>query len=543
LTQRRHGKKQQSDHVRPQVPRPDMDRGTLDGGRNPQDDVIRARAFQQRLFRYIRRFSPDAFIPLLAERISAATTDQSLWRYYPLHRLLHMAEACCAYYDGHSSSDPMEHDFRHLVNLYQDFREPAPKYFLTPPHKFDLLQHYFARQQFPPQQVPNGMDMTRAALIFDDSLYPRSLPSVREQCGIGFADWINLCFLAWSVIESWDSQVFQADRLLNVLAQVSTPQVARSAFQRLSRTTQEIGASFHAKRQTDHDWLFDLGLPCGFETWPLLRLRGQQVVAVHRPYVFFRGLEGPYDLGYECAQTSFGNEIGQAYEKYIGRVLLDLPGVTVLRERDLAPFVDEGEELCDYAVVDDTSVMLVETKAVKFTNDKATVNAVRDTNATRKLAKGISQLAFTAKLLNDGRFESVIGSAAGRQRLGAVVTFGPLYANDDGFWRDAIEPHLANEVRDIVASTFAHRPQVMDTSGFEYLVGISRVQDRSVDQIFAEKLALPYIQTGEWNAYLRSHVSSDTQPTCWAGVLSRLFEPYLERMAVGAEPRSGARGE
>jgi len=101
-------------------------------------------------------------------------------------------------------------------------------------------------------------------------------------------------------------------------------------------------------------------------------------------------------------------------------------------------------------------------------------------------------------------------------------------------------PGVGGHSNSTCAAQFAFRPQVIQISGLEYLIGISRSLGVTPHELFSEKLALPFLQTGEWEVYLGSRMTDDMVPTCWEGVLSRLFASVQERLdraqsSVGGE--------
>ena len=195
----------------------------------------------------------------------------------------------------------------------------------------------------------------------------------------------------------------------------------------------------------------------------------------------------------------FGKEFGDVFESYVGDLLQKLENVVlVLRERDLQ--IAEDDSACDYAVIIDDCVLLVECKAVRFSADLATENAIRGDNSTTKIAHAISQILVTAERITRGSVPG-IPDVPENKIIGIVVTLGRIFfANSPEYIERYVHPGLSETLHRTQA--LGYQPQILSIDALEDMITVLNAESIGIHKLVERKLQDEYSSVGDWDPYL-----------------------------------------
>lgn len=143
---------------------------------------------------------------------------------------------------------------------------------------------------------------------------------------------------------------------------------------------------------------------------------------------------GLWYTGREAWGSSFTDALGGAFEDYVGKNLRLIHGATVLPEIRYA--TSTGNALsCDWFVITDDVVVLVEVKCARPLFDNRTGDAAAFDDAKKKIGRAVAQLENTANLIKarDPAFAAIPDD---RPVVGLIVTLEPYYLRET--FRDEI---------------------------------------------------------------------------------------------------------
>lgn len=333
---------------------------------------LRAQDFQREVERYVKPYHADALVVALNGALNSAFGKPELMRYWPPHYVIHAMEAACAFRRRHSTSKVTDDALRKLINVYHRYADPQSEYLLRELRRPDLFLILAARQQFYLQARVSKYDLSRAFYLFTDTSLPRTAARMRQELGFGFSDWIAFCLAVHDATRPGSRMLLHAEGLAEETGTISAATAARF-LEAVSRSTDEVGRDYRALRENRGFLVYDPYLPSGFSERPLFRLSDGSYMSVHREFMLRRAAEGVYDLARSIWKNEFTEEFGGVFEEYVGRVLDQLSGARVFRERELQRYT--ADKVCDFAVVTDEFVLLVECKAVQYsatlTSEKA----------------------------------------------------------------------------------------------------------------------------------------------------------------------------
>ena len=170
---------------------------------------------------------------------------------------------------------------------------------------------------------------------------------------------------------------------------------------------------------------------------PVVRLASNELVVPWPHLVVERfSPSGLFYAGIEFFGDSFGRALGQIFELYVGDQLRLLPDAVVTGEQ---VYLDRGSEhkTCDWFVVTDACVVLVEVKATRPVHDVRTGSPDGLTDIERKVGRAASQLERTARLVRADH-PAVGFVPKDRPLLGLVVTLEPFYLLDTWLYDDVV---------------------------------------------------------------------------------------------------------
>ena len=503
----------------------------------------RARRFQGDLARHVRRYHPHTFAAVMAMEMDRTLGERRRMTYAPPHTLLHLIAANCAYHRPPYRDAVKGPALASLFNFHNRYHDPTSQWLLERRPNPMLWYIFVARQQFPLQGSPDFYDVGRNVLLFDERHYPRAAALMRGRYGFGFREWALFCFALYSGVvgKVGRAPVVEERYFRSSRSTLGRHERLSAMYDLLAVTVEEVRDQYHALRAREGHLLHDPALPTPFVERPLLRVGPGAYIAVHKPLIFARGLEGPYDIAMAKGHWPevFGGEFGTAFESYTGAILRYLPGVALYGEREMRAFTEA--KICDYLVVGADFLLFVECKAVKYSATLVSEGAVRGDNSTRKVAGGMDQIYSAATLVRAGVLDGLIGPTASRAFVAAVVTFRPLYgANDDTFWGEVIQPAMRAPGKADWARHFAFRPQMLDIAAFERLVLVCDKEGTTPAGVFASKLggpSAPPLVTGDWGPYLAQRLGRGRR----LPILTDAFTAFTtEAMRTFPEPDDGA---
>lgn len=143
---------------------------------------------------------------------------------------------------------------------------------------------------------------------------------------------------------------------------------------------------------------------------------------------------GLWYTGRDAWGSDFTDALGGAFEFYVGQNLKLISGSTVLSE--ISYPTSTGSALsCDWFVVTDDAVVLVEVKCARPLFDSRTGDDAAFDDAKKKIGKAVAQLENTANLImaKDPAFAAI---PSDRPIVGLIVTLEPYYLRET--FRDEI---------------------------------------------------------------------------------------------------------
>ena len=254
--------------------------------------------------------------------------------------------------------------------------------------------------------------------------------------------------------------------------------------------------------------------------------RGHMVLLI-RDLMFRHGGEGLYRL--MKGLDNFDQEIGDAFEKYVGRVLGCFEERVSLHAGKALKKLVSGKS-CDFLMELPGEIVLVETKAVSFTKTVLTEKSVKDETSTRRIAEGVRQLYATAHDLHSGKFDPL---KVDREKplLGVVVTFGDIpLVNLDWYFETFVMPLASPKLEPPVypSPNLERRPVSMTVRTLEQLVMVCNSLKTTPLELHSKKAALHEALAGDWDTYL-SGIVRGNQP---ANKSLPFMRPQTARMMV-----------
>lgn len=136
-----------------------------------------------------------------------------------------------------------------------------------------------------------------------------------------------------------------------------------------------------------------------------------------------------------------------------------------------------------------------------------------------------------AELVRRGVLAELLGETSSKTFLAAVVTYGRIYAvNDDDYWHEIVLPLVKADAADRWEVRFAFRPQVLAVDDLEKTVLLVKPGDTTPLTLFQQKLARPYIETGDWDPYLLNQGVQLHPFPLWRGAFEEFFVYLLGRL-------------
>lgn len=173
-----------------------------------------------------------------------------------------------------------------------------------------------------------------------------------------------------------------------------TPKVRDTFFNMTAKTIDGIRHELAGKQKYDESWAYTWN---PLEAWPLINLDGSSSSKLWCPLpelLLRRITEGLfYDLG--KSKEQFGEQYGRAFERYVGKVLLDIfpsDGFEICGEQSYK-VRNQNKHGVDWIVSDSTGNMLIECKARRLLHEaKESANGKALKQSLENLADAVVQL-------------------------------------------------------------------------------------------------------------------------------------------------------
>jgi hypothetical protein len=452
--------------------------------------------FNANLENRLKNLHPRDYLPYAASNLRQVLENQDSWGRYPPHFILHSMEANCAFHRAGHHARIKTRTLDKIMEVYKKFDDPAALHILNQGRETDLDLFFLmlARQQFLVQGKWGKFRIAGGVLIFLQGSFRKTEPMFQKEFGLSFDDWIKFCLLVFLASNQSKNDVTIDSRYVRAENKALSNTAVTAGFRLLSRTVEELRAEYFRVRCELPSPLLEPQLPSLLVDKPLVKIYRDNYVVTHPPFLLSCSVEGIFDLCHAHFETAFGNEIGTAFESYVGQLLGEIPGEKVLiKEKELRQYI-EGQ-VCDYLLALKDIVMLVECKATSYSSTFVSENAVKKDNSTGKIVEGFCQLSNVAKQLDNPSLLARIGEVGDRMVIGVVVTFKHIRFANSSIYESILDPQV-----DMVQE-FTCRPQVLDCAALETLI-LAACGGHSISSLFQEKLGSKTIVPSEWSKFL-----------------------------------------
>jgi hypothetical protein len=462
----------------------------------------RADEFYAGLCHRIRRYNPEEFGPAVARIIYNVLDTPRMWRYYEPHYLVHAIEANCAYYQSLLTTEKVTQPcINRIINYYKGYRDPYIEYVLDKLRSLEYLVLAMARQQFPYQRAPRASELARSILLFvDKEPLPQTAARFQATYGLTTRDWVYMSFAVLADTWGRNSPVTSPRHFL--ASEVGAlPKTAVEPFMRASSLPPEaISDRYHSLRQQYPSYLH-IFLPSVFIDYPLVDYGNDMYLAVHPSLMFDHGLFGLHRACEEVDEQSFHKEFGKSFQRYVGKVLSQLKGAyRVISEAQIMK-ISPGRT-CDYVVVCEGCIVLVECKGIRYSATLLTEGAIKGDNSTTKLGESFEQLQHTARRIRAGEMDALFDSR-GKTLFGFTVTFGEVYfADSPRYITEFIMPNVHLPEGGRWPAPLNRVPQIISIGTLEDTVAVVNATGTSLSALVEAKLSEEYSRVGDWRTYL-----------------------------------------
>jgi len=465
-----------------------------------------AEVFLERLESLVKNYLPEDFAPKIAWIIDESLKDQNLCAKFPPHYLIHAIEANCVYHRKHPQDQLNDKKLRKVINHYIGCFDPLAKHFLV--ENDDGFFPFFinmARQQFYLQATIGRNDIARSTILFGQGNYKHSEILFVQKFGLNYFQWIKLGFCIYAYVTNHNPAYISPQYFLTALPKIVPDEVIAPFFDLLSTTPQAVRETYLQTRKqlgSKIGLYYDTYIQSPFLEKPLLKLKEDLYLVIHKELLARKALEGVFDLF--KTEGIFGKEFGKTFESYIEKILLEfIPTQQIFTENNLRKYTNE--KVCDFLVNSDDYILLVECKGTEYSAITASVNALQRDNSTRKISRGIIQMISTANQIKNNLFFDLLGDISNKKIIATVITFKHIYfTNLDWYRENVIYPHIDRETLNHIEKLFAFHPQILSVDELEKILVHSSTDGMSIYKIFEEKLSQSIASTGgEWGNYLQ----------------------------------------
>jgi hypothetical protein len=339
----------------------------------------------------------------------------------------------------HRDGSPSPKDLERLCWYYLNVDDPDRD--IEP--GLDHLRRMFARiayEQFASQLSPMEQ-VGRSLVLFEDlSAGVRGMPQEkdwRQAFGASVHDLVEIGFVAFVAANQHAGMVpvdvmgdGRFTGLYGSLAPADALRVLDGFY--TSRLDDAVSYARNAERPGYEKWS-----PTPLASTPILILpSGDRVVVWPNALLARFSPPGLFYAGISAFGPAFADALGGVFETYVGDQLQLIQYAAIHPE---ITYREGGQEkkTCDWIVVTDSCVVLVEVKATRPVLSVRTGEADGLDDLTKKIGKAANQLDGTAKMIR-ARHNAVSHIPNDRPIVGLVVTLEPFFLMDDWLYGDLI---------------------------------------------------------------------------------------------------------
>ncbi len=456
--------------------------------------------FYDALEKALKRYRPDVYIPCMAKELREAGTDAKRYRYTPPHAVLHSIEANCAFHRSGYDEPVNQQAIARIMNTYQGHIDPLQM--ATSGEKTERFFLMMWREQMEVQQEGSWAYLARTWELFVENPKMASISGLfRERNGLGFTEWIQLCFLTWAAAKQSLEHAFTKDAVMTY-PKLPLDEPAVDAFLGLScLAPKDIGDRFR-KVRCEFSPKFHSLIRSVFLQYPIVKFDNGKMTSPQSDLLLLHSGRGLYRLARDI--DGFDRAFSDGFEQYIAALLSQIEDrCHLLSGKDLQ--VHSRDKSCDFLLEMRDVILLVECKACMLTANLLTDKAIENDNSTGKVAKGLEQLSATARDIADGAYAQ-FGIDTTKEVLGIVVTFGDIpMANSDWYFLTFFCQRVGAGTTDSLwpSGRMTKRPIVLSVDLLEDLVRVLNTRRTSMLDLCRGKQEQPYFIVGDWDGYLR----------------------------------------
>ena len=454
----------------------------------------------------LKHYAPQDWAALAASELRECGRDSTTMRRCPPHIVLRSIEACCAY-----SVDSINYllDRRRFYKVVHEYMRHNDPVFLRLA-RFELVHFLIVleREQITLQHSLTVNEIAKIYLVFADPIGMRmSNVAFQTEYGITILQWMQLCQAAYAAFEADpNGRIFASSLATYAKEHLGLDNI--NAFLKFSCwTPNSLGTHYREQLETypPHFYVF---IRSALLFHPIIDFGAGRLIAPIPSLVFrhtgyqLRTLLSRLWKSDQSESEDLSHEYTSSFERYIRRALEACK--TNLRLLDESA-MQSKEFSCDFLLETKQALVLVECKAVEFTRDNLTIDAMRGDSTTRRIIKATHQLKNSYADLIAGRFD-LYGIEKTKPVVLIVATFGRIpYVNSDWYFRNVIAPKA--EVRGQTPPDgwgIRSRPIVLDCEALELFVMAMNTLNIEPHDLVAKKLEKHgEFGPGEWHTFLQ----------------------------------------
>ncbi|WP_431089941.1 hypothetical protein [Paenibacillus sp. 8b26] len=469
----------------------------------------KADVFRERLQSLLKRYNPEEYSIFVANKINYIYENRKDMVRYPIHFLLHSIQANALYHHRHRNEPIDTKALNKIMRHYTQYYDPIAEIYLSDTDGVVPFFINMSRQQFYLQQSYGIDSLGRSLLLFDSKYLKKTESFLKEKYNLTFYQWYCIGFAIYAGLDNLEQKIIDKSYLLSMCGEHIREENIDSFFEIVSTTSEgvkEIQNDIFKKVGEIQGLFYDTYLQGSFFSKPFLKLKDGGYLAVHKELFMRKVIEGIFDLCKKEIPSDFGVEFGKSFESYVGEVIRNfIPNSKIITETDVRKITDR--KVCDYILVLDDCIYLIECKGVEYSAHIAAENAMKNDNSTKKISTGYEQLTSAAKMLKEGLLVDLVGNIDSKKIIASVITYKQLYqANTQWYFDKIISPNIAN--KDIDLELFDIRPQVVSIMELEKIMLYLSENNFEIVKLFREKVDKNDFITGDWIVYLKNNEAS-----------------------------------
>lgn len=484
------------------------------------------RLFYAALEEKLKRFQPIDYSPFVAEQLEQVRLGNRRRAQLPPHFLMHSIEANCAYTRGQNRDPVTWNRFGRVINVYNDF--PDPLQTVTIPENLDRFFLLLDRQQMQLQRTYSCSDMARLWQLFvaDDPL-PKATADFFRKYRINPMEWLQLSFLTCTAAQQKPQSMFAKTSVSNYEHVNISDDSVDAFFELASKTPQEIGERYKRVRR-ELKFPFHSLIRSVFLETPLIKFGDDSFYTPDFNLVLHHAGEGLYRAFSELPR--FGAEFGERFQRYVRKVLDCCEPLRLLVDSEIETLT--ARKSCDFLMETSDAIVLVECKAVAYTANMYSDEAIMNNNSTGKVAKALAQLYTTADDVAAGVFDRYDVDRR-KPVVGIAVTFGEIpLANSEWYFNSFFLKRAAKQLKPAIypSSAMPRRPFVISVGTLELLLMTTKTVGKTILELNDAKQTENYILVGDWDTFLNSKLSDSEREVKPLDFLETQIDNFLQTM-------------